>query len=85
MEENRLAVSQDDIEAYFHRLVAIVDGTPAQFVFNADEMGLQEWAGRKKKLVMCHQSILVMRFPSLFRGQARESLLSLVSAPMDLF
>jgi hypothetical protein len=49
MEESRLAVSPDDIEAYFHRLVAIVDGPPAHFVFNVDEMGDQEWADREEK------------------------------------
>jgi hypothetical protein len=49
MEENRLAVSQDDIEAYFHRLVAIVDGTPVCFVFDVGEMSHQEWADREEK------------------------------------
>jgi hypothetical protein len=49
MEESRLAVSPDDIEAYFHRLVAIPDETPAHFVFNVDEMGYQEWADREEK------------------------------------
>jgi hypothetical protein len=39
----------------------------------------------KKRRVSYHEDILVMRFPSLFRRQVRESLFSLVSAPMDLF
>jgi hypothetical protein len=39
----------------------------------------------KKARVKCHRKKLVMRFPSLFCGQARELSLSLVSALMDLF
>jgi hypothetical protein len=39
----------------------------------------------KKRPVAYHQNTLVMRFPSLFHSQARESLLALVSALMDLF
>jgi hypothetical protein len=39
----------------------------------------------KKRLVEYLQNTLVMMFPSMFRGQARESRLSLVSAPMDPF
>jgi hypothetical protein len=39
----------------------------------------------KKRRVTYHRNTLVMRFPSVFRGQARESLLSLVSALMNLF
>jgi hypothetical protein len=39
----------------------------------------------KKRRVTSHQNALVMRFPSLFCGQARESLFSLVSTLMDLF
>jgi hypothetical protein len=39
----------------------------------------------KKKCVTYHQNTLVMMLPSLFRSQARESLLSVVSALMDLF
>jgi hypothetical protein len=48
-EESRLAVSPDEIEACFHRLVAIVDGTPTDFVFNVDEMNHQEWGDRDEK------------------------------------
>jgi hypothetical protein len=39
----------------------------------------------KKTRVKYHRKTLVMRFPSLFRVQARELSLSLVSALMDLF
>jgi hypothetical protein len=79
MEENRLTVSPDDIEAYFHRLFAIVDGTPARFGFNDDEVRHQEWAVAKKRRVTYHWNTPVMRFPLLFRDQARESLFLLVS------
>jgi hypothetical protein len=48
-EESRLAVSPDDIEAFSHRLVAIVDGTPAHFVVTVDETGHQSWAHRRGK------------------------------------
>jgi hypothetical protein len=52
MEESRLAVSPDDIKVYFHRLVAIIHGTPAYFAFHADEVGHQKWADRQEKT--CH-------------------------------
>jgi hypothetical protein len=48
MEKSRLAISPDDIEPYFHRLVAIVDGSPAHFFFSVDGTGHQEWADGEK-------------------------------------
>jgi hypothetical protein len=44
-----LAVSPDDIEAYCHRLAAIMDGTPADRIVNFDEIGRQELADREAK------------------------------------
>jgi hypothetical protein len=39
MEEGRLAVSPEEIEAYFRRLVKLADVIPAHFGLNVDEMG----------------------------------------------
>jgi hypothetical protein len=41
MEERRLAVSPEDIEAYFHQLAGMMQGIPAHFVFNVDKMSHQ--------------------------------------------
>jgi hypothetical protein len=50
MEEKRLQVTAEDITAYFHRLAEVLDGVPAHFVFNMDEMGHQEWADRQEQV-----------------------------------
>jgi hypothetical protein len=49
-EEGRLAVSPEDIEAYFHQLVELVDAIPVHFVFNIDELGHQPWADRSEEI-----------------------------------
>jgi hypothetical protein len=50
MEEKRLQVSQQDIETYFTCLDEIIEGVPAHFIYNMDEMGHQEWADRQEKV-----------------------------------
>jgi hypothetical protein len=47
MEDKRLAVTDEQIEEHFHKLVNLVSGVPAHFVFNMDEMGHQDWADRQ--------------------------------------
>jgi hypothetical protein len=49
MEENRLEVTQGQLIKHFHRLFGTVEGTPAHFVCNMDEMGDQEWADGDRK------------------------------------
>jgi hypothetical protein len=44
MENVRLAVTQEDIDQHFHYLRDSIEGVPAHFVFNMDEMGHQPWA-----------------------------------------
>jgi hypothetical protein len=51
MEDKRLEVTQEQIADYFAVLDRDVQGKPAHFVFNMDEMGHQEWADRKQKTV----------------------------------
>jgi CRP-like cAMP-binding protein len=51
MEDKRLAVTVEQIAEYFEVLERSVQGKPAHFVFNMDEMGHQDWADRKKKTV----------------------------------
>jgi hypothetical protein len=50
MEAKRLEVPASQIEAYFQRLAEAIHGIPAHFVFNAGEMGHQEWSDRTEKL-----------------------------------
>jgi hypothetical protein len=52
MEEKRLIASPEDIKACFHRLVGLVDGFSAHFIFHFDEMGHELWADRSEKT--CH-------------------------------
>jgi hypothetical protein len=50
MEERRLQVAHEDVEAYFGRLDEALQDVPAHFVYNMDEMGHQEWADRPEKV-----------------------------------
>jgi hypothetical protein len=48
IEERRLQITAEAIAAYFALLSEAIDGFPANFVDNMDEMGHQEWADRQK-------------------------------------
>jgi hypothetical protein len=85
MEESRLAVSPDDIKAYFHRLVTSCTGLLRTLFLLLMRRVIKSGRIAKESRVTYHQNTLVMKFPSLFRGQARESLMSLVSALTDPF
>jgi hypothetical protein len=50
MESTRLAVTPEQIEAFFHEAIQIIEGVPAHFVFNMDEMDHQEWADRNNRI-----------------------------------
>jgi hypothetical protein len=47
MEEARVDVTAEVIWDFFRRAMEVVEGVPAHFVFNMDEMGHQDWADRK--------------------------------------
>jgi hypothetical protein len=49
MEEKRLEVTPEEIAEYFQRASEALDGVPAHFVFNMDEMGHQEWADKQTR------------------------------------
>jgi hypothetical protein len=49
MEEKRLEVTPEEIAEYFRRASEALDGVPAHFVFNMDEMGHQEWADKQTR------------------------------------
>jgi hypothetical protein len=49
MEDHRLDVTPESIIEYFQRAIEAIDGIPAHFVFNADEMGRQRWANRDER------------------------------------
>jgi hypothetical protein len=51
-EEKRLQVIEEEIAMCFKRLAEAIDGVPAHFVDNMDEIGHQEWADRQEKV--CH-------------------------------
>jgi hypothetical protein len=48
MEAMRVAVSSEQIEEFFGEAFRIIQGVPAHFIFNMDEMGHQEWADRQE-------------------------------------
>jgi hypothetical protein len=39
MEDHRFAVSPEAIADYLRNAIALIDGLPAHFIFNTDEMG----------------------------------------------
>jgi hypothetical protein len=49
MEDKRTEVTAEQIAAYFQLAASLIDGVPAHFVFNMDEMGHQEWADRQTR------------------------------------
>jgi hypothetical protein len=48
MEEGRVNVTPEQISSFFATLIATIDGIPAHFVLNMDEMGHQDWADRQR-------------------------------------
>jgi hypothetical protein len=46
MEVKHLEVTPAQIAEYFERAKEAIDGIPAHFVSNIDEMGHQEWADK---------------------------------------
>jgi hypothetical protein len=48
MEATKVAVTSEQIENFFREASRIIEGVPAYFIFNMDEMGHQEWADRKE-------------------------------------
>jgi hypothetical protein len=48
-EKPRLDVPIEAILTFFQQAIQITKGVPAHFVFNMDEMGYQDWAGRTEK------------------------------------
>jgi hypothetical protein len=49
MEEQRLEVTPEQIAEYFERAMEAIDGIPAHFVSNIDEMGHQEWGHKQAR------------------------------------
>jgi hypothetical protein len=48
MEDSRVAGTSEQITEFFREGFEILQGVPAHFVFNMDEMGHQQWADRKE-------------------------------------
>jgi hypothetical protein len=48
MEEKCLRLTAEDITADFARRTAAIEGAPANFVYNMDELGHQEWTDRQE-------------------------------------
>lgn len=53
MEEKRLQVTPETIEAHFANLFEFVQGVQTDFVFNMDETGHQEWTDKQSKVWHC--------------------------------
>ncbi len=49
MEENRLNININDLENNLKDLKNKIDGIPCPFVFNIDEVGVQEYADNEEK------------------------------------
>jgi hypothetical protein len=48
MEQGRVDVAPEQISSFFAILIATIDGIPAHFVLNMDEMDHQDWADRQR-------------------------------------
>jgi hypothetical protein len=49
MEDHRVDVTPEVIADYLQNAIALIDDLPAHLLFNADEMGHQEWADRHER------------------------------------
>jgi hypothetical protein len=58
MEDSRLQVTDEDILQYFHELYSKVNGIPAHFVANMDEMGHQPFADAKDTICFVPSTFL---------------------------
>jgi hypothetical protein len=56
IETGRLGVTQEQIIEFFREAIETIEGVPAHFVFNMDEMGHQDWADWKKQICIVPSS-----------------------------
>jgi hypothetical protein len=50
MEERRRQITAEDISRYFERLAEALEGGPAHFVYDVDEMGHCKWVNRQEQM-----------------------------------
>jgi hypothetical protein len=80
MDLKSLEVTPNQIAEYFARLFETLSGASAHFVFNADEMGHQDWADAREKICIIpveHQGEL---YDPVRRTGKRFTLLAYISA-----
>jgi hypothetical protein len=52
MERDRVHCDQDAITAYYDELEGVIDGIPAEFVYNIDESGCSEWDDKPAEMIV---------------------------------
>jgi hypothetical protein len=84
MEDNRLTVPRDQLEAHIQTMKTLIDGHFSELVFNLDEVGSSEWEDRKPKKIIAPRSVPADQvFHSVARRYRHVTLLACVSAAGD--
>lgn len=80
MEENRLNININDLENNLKDLKNKIDGIPCPFVFNIDEVGVQEYADNEEKKVIVPASYPFKTAPyGISRKEKHSSCLTCIS------
>jgi hypothetical protein len=81
MEDKRVEVSPEAVIRYLADLAGVIQGMPAHFVFNMDEMGHQEWADRQERTCYVPASVPGDQVPIPISGcSKRITLLACIGA-----
>ncbi len=79
MEENRMAVSLDDIEKNIEELKQKIEGVPTKFVFNLDEVGYEEFCDAHEMHVIVPIDYKLQTAPYAINRRKRTSVLACIS------
>jgi hypothetical protein len=71
IEDRPFEVTPEAVVDYFQLIIDIINSFPVYFVFNADEMGHQEWANRHRQSISSQRS--TQEIKSVIRSRAREN------------
>ena len=80
MDSKRLEANINDIEDNLNHLKELVEGVPMDFIYNLDEVGIQEWADSEQKTVIVPANYEKASAPyEVNRNSKRSSILVCVS------
>ena len=79
MEDERLSVHIDSIDAYFRKLQSLLTDVPASFVFNLDESGFQRYVDQRHSTVIVPKTCDMVHFP-VSRREKRATFVAVVAA-----